>query len=204
MNCNRSGSVPMQGSNAPWSSSQHAQATLNSIGDAVITTDPACRITFLNAVAERLTGWSDTEALGHRIEEVFLPVDCLTRKPLRNSMELAMTTERTIILPPNCIIVRRDGSTCAIDDSAAPIWNVRQALASEQSVFRGVLTDTSDSRLPGLQLPSQPIKFSAFGHNRVTRAPRLGEHTDQALHELLGLAHDRIAELRAAGTFGAA
>ena len=87
---------------------------------------------------------------------------------------------------------------------AAPIWNVRQALASEQSVFRGVLTDTSDSRLPGLQLPSQPIKFSAFGHNRVTRAPRLGEHTDQALHELLGLAHDRIAELRAAGTFGAA
>ncbi|GAC1317596.1 MAG: CaiB/BaiF CoA-transferase family protein [Collimonas sp.] len=84
----------------------------------------------------------------------------------------------------------------------APIWNIRQALTSEQSMFRGFLTATDDPKLPGLQLPSQPIKFSAFQGNRVTRAPRLGEHTDQTLRELLGMAETKILELRAAGVFG--
>ncbi|MEO6986219.1 MAG: CoA transferase [Paralcaligenes sp.] len=84
----------------------------------------------------------------------------------------------------------------------APIWTVRQALDSDQSVFRGTLTDAEDARLPGLKLPSQPIKFSAFKENCVTRAPHLGEHTDQTLGELLSLADTRIAELRALGAFG--
>lgn len=84
----------------------------------------------------------------------------------------------------------------------APIWNVRQALGSEQSVFRGFLSSVEDARLPGLQLPSQPIRFSAYPSNRVTRAPGLGEHTDEVLRDLLGLAESRIAELRAAGAFG--
>lgn len=84
----------------------------------------------------------------------------------------------------------------------APIWNVRQALTSEQSVFRGFLSNVDDARLPGLQLPSQPIKFSAYQANRVTRAPGLGEHTNEVLRDLLGLAESRIGELRAAGAFG--
>jgi CoA:oxalate CoA-transferase len=95
---------------------------------------------------------------------------------------------------------------CSLLESAsipvAPIWNVRQALASEQSVFRGVLSPVDDPELPGMKLPSQPIKFSAYGANRVTRAPGLGEHTDTTLAELLGLAQSRIEELRAAGAFG--
>ncbi len=86
----------------------------------------------------------------------------------------------------------------------APIWNVRQALASEQSVYRGVLSPVDDPNLPGMKLPSQPVKFSAYDGNRVTRAPGLGEHTDATLGELLGLAQSRIEELRAAGAFGAA
>lgn len=84
----------------------------------------------------------------------------------------------------------------------APIWNVRQALASEQSQFRGVLSAVDDPNLPGMKLPSQPVKFSAYPSNRVTRAPRLGEHTDTSLSELLGLAQSRIDELRAMGVFG--
>lgn len=96
--------------------------------------------------------------------------------------------------------VNRILETAAIP--VAPIWNVRQALTSEQSVFRGFLTDTDDPKLPGLQLPSQPIKFSAFEKNRVTRAPRLGEHTDQTLRDLLGMAETKISELRTAGIFG--
>jgi CoA:oxalate CoA-transferase len=84
----------------------------------------------------------------------------------------------------------------------APIWSVKQALASEQSMSRGFLSEVDDPKLPGLRLPSQPIKFSAFDNNQVTRAPRLGEHTDETLRDLLGLAENKIAELRALGVFG--
>jgi CoA:oxalate CoA-transferase len=84
----------------------------------------------------------------------------------------------------------------------APIWSVKQALGSEQCVSRGFLSEVDDPVLPGLRLPSQPIKFSSFDQNKVTRAPRLGEHTDETLRELLGLAESKIAELRALGVFG--
>jgi CoA:oxalate CoA-transferase len=84
----------------------------------------------------------------------------------------------------------------------APIWSVKQALGSEQSLSRGFLSEVDDPKLPGLRLPSQPIKFSSFENNQVTRAPRLGEHTDQTLRDLLGLAETKIAELRALGVFG--
>jgi CoA:oxalate CoA-transferase len=84
----------------------------------------------------------------------------------------------------------------------APIWSVKQALGSEQCVSRGFLSEVDDPVLPGLRLPSQPIKFSSFDQNKVTRAPRLGEHTDETLRDLLGLAESKIAELRALGVFG--
>ncbi len=63
----------------------------------------------------------------------------------------------------------------------SPIWNVQQALGSAQSGSRGILNAADDPRLPGLRLPSQPIRFSSFGRNRVGRAPKLGEHTDEIL-----------------------
>ncbi|MBV6273884.1 CoA transferase [Alcaligenaceae bacterium CGII-47] len=84
----------------------------------------------------------------------------------------------------------------------APIWNVRQALESEQSRYREFLTPIDDSRLPGMQLPRQPIKFSAWPTQPTKRAPALGEHTDAILHDLLGLAADRIQALRELGALG--
>ncbi|MDN0083757.1 CoA transferase [Crenobacter sp. SG2305] len=69
----------------------------------------------------------------------------------------------------------------------APIWNVSDALESAQSVARKLLTPLNDSPLPGVRLPSQPIKFSAFGDNRVTRAPQLGEHSVQIFQDWLGM-----------------
>ncbi|WP_224788554.1 CaiB/BaiF CoA transferase family protein [Pandoraea terrae] len=85
----------------------------------------------------------------------------------------------------------------------APIWNIAQALACEQSQARGVLTEVAHPALPGLRLPSQPLKFSAFEGNVVKPAPALGEHTDAVLQRVLGLSMARVAELRAAGAFGA-
>ena len=87
---------------------------------------------------------------------------------------------------------------------SAPIWNIEQALESPQAVSRGLLRDVDDDRLPGLRLPSQPVRFNGSAPNRVERAPRLGEHTDSVLAGLLGAGAARIAELRALGAFGTA
>lgn len=84
----------------------------------------------------------------------------------------------------------------------APIWNVAQALASPQAVARELLRPVADSRLPGLELPTQPVHFSGAAVNRANRAPRLGEHTEALLENLLGCGAQRIVELRAAGAFG--
>jgi CoA:oxalate CoA-transferase len=85
---------------------------------------------------------------------------------------------------------------------AAPIWNVQQALSSPQAESREILRSFDDPRLPGLRLPTQPVRFAGAAANRTQRAPRLGEHTDLLLGDLLGFAIEKISELRAAGAFG--
>src|SRR5713226_3534235 len=69
---------------------ERAQVTLNSIGDAVISTDIAGNVSYLNLVAERMTGWTREEAAGRPLAEVFKIIDATTREPARNPMELAV------------------------------------------------------------------------------------------------------------------
>ncbi|MFZ4481519.1 MAG: CaiB/BaiF CoA transferase family protein [Rhodoferax sp.] len=85
---------------------------------------------------------------------------------------------------------------------AAPIWNMEQALQSPQASARGLLHPVQDERLPGLRLPTQPVRFNGSAPSVPTRAPALGEHTNEVLTELLGLGLDRLDELRRAGAFG--
>ncbi|MHA3902246.1 CaiB/BaiF CoA transferase family protein [Castellaniella sp. WN] len=85
---------------------------------------------------------------------------------------------------------------------AAPIWTVRQALDSDQARYRKLLRDTDDPRLPGLRLPRQPIRFSAWETRPMRPAPDLGADTDAILHGLLGLSLDKISTLRDLGVFG--
>ena len=85
---------------------------------------------------------------------------------------------------------------------AAPIWNIEQALNSEQIRARGLLSAVDDERLPGLQLPTQPVHFNGALPNRVQRAPALGEHTEQLLQSWLGRSTEAIAALREAGALG--
>jgi CoA:oxalate CoA-transferase len=86
----------------------------------------------------------------------------------------------------------------------APLWNIEQALESPQAQARGLLHPVNDERLPGLRLPVQPVQFGGAAPSVPTRAPALGEHTDELLATLLGLGLDKLAELRAAGVLGAA
>src|SRR6202049_3644956 len=100
---------------------ERAQVTLNSIGDAVLCTDSSGNVTYLNIVAEKMTGWSLKEASGRPLADVFQIIDGVTRQPARNPMDMAVEQNKTVGLTANCILIRRDGHESAIEDSAAPI-----------------------------------------------------------------------------------
>ena len=117
---------------------ERAQVTLNSIGDAVISTDLGGRVTYLNAVAESMTGWSLKEASGRPLEEVFRIADVTTRESAQNPMALAILENKTVGLASNCVLIRRDGTEAAIEDSAAPIHDRRGHVTGAVMVFRDV------------------------------------------------------------------
>ena len=117
---------------------ERAQVTLNSIGDAVLSIDIAGNVTYLNVVAEHMTGWSRSEALGHPLTEVFQIIDGVTHKPSPNPLELAMQVDKAVGLSANCILVRRDGYETAIEDSAAPIHDRDGRITGAVIVFHDV------------------------------------------------------------------
>jgi diguanylate cyclase (GGDEF)-like protein/PAS domain S-box-containing protein len=119
---------------------ERAQVTLNSIGDAVISTDVEGRVTFLNLVAERLTGWLLTEAIGRPLEEIFRIIDADTRTKIANPMAKATEEDVTVGLPPACILIRSDGVELAIEDSSAPIHDRYGRVTGAVMVFHDVST----------------------------------------------------------------
>jgi diguanylate cyclase (GGDEF)-like protein/PAS domain S-box-containing protein len=117
---------------------ERAQVTLNSIGDAVVSTDMSGKVTYLNAVAEDLTGSSSRDAIGRPVESVFQIIDATTRLPAHNPIPQAIQDNKAGALMPNCLLVRRDGSEFAIEDSAAPIHDRRGAVTGAVMVFHDV------------------------------------------------------------------
>jgi diguanylate cyclase (GGDEF)-like protein/PAS domain S-box-containing protein len=117
---------------------ERAQVTLNSIGDAVLSTDISGSVTYLNVVAEHMTGWSKKDAVGHPLTEVFQIIDGVTHKHLPNPIELAIQQNRPVELTANCILVRRDGYECVIEESAAPIYDQDGQVIGAVTVFHDV------------------------------------------------------------------
>jgi diguanylate cyclase (GGDEF)-like protein/PAS domain S-box-containing protein len=117
---------------------ERAQVTLNSIGDAVVSTDIAGNVTFLNPIARAMTGWSAEEALGRPFEEVFRIVDVANGTRVVNPMMLVIQNNEPAKLPLGCKLVRRDGAESAIEDSAAPIHDRRGSVTGAVMVFHDV------------------------------------------------------------------
>jgi diguanylate cyclase (GGDEF)-like protein/PAS domain S-box-containing protein len=117
---------------------ERAQVTLNSIGDAVISTDVAGHITYLNPVAESMTGWSSQEACGQPLRDVLKMIDGDSREPAMNPLAMAMLQNRAVGLSANCVLVRRDGYESAIEDTAAPIHDRRGHVTGAVIVFHDV------------------------------------------------------------------
>jgi diguanylate cyclase (GGDEF)-like protein/PAS domain S-box-containing protein len=127
---------------------ERAQVTLDSIGDAVLSTDLEGKVTYLNVVAEKITGWTREESAGKNIEEVFVIVDAGTRGPCVNPLRAAIQKNRTVQLTPNCILIRRDGTEFAIEDSAAPIHDQHGLATGAVIVFH----DVSVARAMGAEM----------------------------------------------------
>jgi PAS domain S-box-containing protein len=114
------------------------QVTLRSIGDAVITTDVAGRITSMNPAAESLTGWTQRDAAGRPFDAVFRMVNETTREPVENPAIRALRHGIVTGLADHTVLIRKDGGECAIDDSAAPIVDGQGRVSGCVLIFRDV------------------------------------------------------------------
>lgn len=117
-------------------SEESLSITLDSIGDAVIATDALGQVVRMNAVAEKLTGWSFDDARGHSLGEVFNIVNEDTRAPVESPVERVLREGVVVGLANHTALIARDGSECAIADSGAPIRNARGDLVGVVLVFR--------------------------------------------------------------------
>jgi PAS domain S-box-containing protein len=117
---------------------QTLRVTFASMGDAVICTDAQARVSSLNPVAESLTGWPRAEAVGQALETVFRIVDERTRAPVDNPARRALSQGTVVGLTNHTLLIRRDGSECAIDDSAAPIRDADGSIVGCVLTFRDI------------------------------------------------------------------
>ena len=102
------------------------------------STDVAGNVTYLNAVAERMTGWSRQEAWGRPLQEVLRIIDGQSREPALNPLAMATLQDKTVGLSANCVLIRRDGYESAIEDTAAPIHDRHGQVTGAVIVFHDV------------------------------------------------------------------
>jgi PAS domain S-box-containing protein len=119
-------------------SEERLAVTLNSIDDAVIATDAEGRVTLLNPLAERLTGWTRVDAFRRPVEEVFQLIDADTRQPYPVPVRETLAHGTTLSLANHTIVIARDGRECHIADSCAPILDRRGQVVGAVLVFRDV------------------------------------------------------------------
>ena len=120
--------------------SEWLRVVLSSMGDGVIATNANGQVTFLNGVAEQLTGWPMHEASGRQFDDVFNIVNEHTRTPVENPAIRALREGVIVGLANHTILIARDGTERPIDDSAAPMRDAAGQLIGTVLVFRDVTT----------------------------------------------------------------
>jgi PAS domain S-box-containing protein len=132
--------------------SELLRITLRSIGDAVITTDTRGDVTYLNEVAENLTGWPLTDARGKPLDSIFAIVNEATGVKVENPAMRALREGVVVGLANHTVLIRRDGSQRAIDDSAAPIRDESGRVSGSVLIFRDVSAARQDAHEKARQL----------------------------------------------------
>lgn len=152
--------------------------TLRSIGDGVLATDLQGRITWMNNVAEELTGWTQEDAAGRPVEQVFHIIHEETRDPLILPVEKVLATGAKHDLANHTLLVRRDGSETPIADSAAPILDPTGAMSGVVLVFR----DFSTAR----ELQRQQTMHTALLEEELDRRTASLQRSERQHRLLLG------------------
>ena len=140
------------------------RVTLTSIGDAVIATDTAARITFLNPVAAKLTGWTQEEAAGQPIGRVFPVINEKTRQPADDVVARALRDKQVVALANDTALVAKDGREVPVEDSAAPILDADGNIVGVVLVFHDV---TAKRQAAG---GDSPARRGVAGQQRGTGA----------------------------------
>jgi len=180
---------------AVFQAKERAQVTLQSIGDAVITTDSHGRIDYMNPVAESLTGWENREAQGQLISQVLTVVDEATREATESPVMRCLREGQMLGLTEHTVLVNRRGQEIAIQDSAAPIRDragnligavmVFHDVSKERRLHRALHYQASHDALTGL------INRREF-ENRLTAAVESVRQDSHCRHALLYLDLDQF------------
>ena len=117
---------------------ERAQVTLHSIGEGVITTNANGKIEYLNPVAGELTGWSNSDAYGRSLLEVFKIIEDNGGPPLKSPVTRAIDENRIINSEQYTVLLRRDGAEYAIEHTAAPIKDYDESIIGAVLVFRNI------------------------------------------------------------------
>ena len=131
---------------------ERLSATLRSIGDGVIACDADGRIVVLNAAAEMLTGWGNTESIGRPISDVFRIVNAETRCEVKIPVARALRTDSVIAPDKDSLLIARDGTEYQIACSRAPIHSATGQVIGAVLVFRDVSEEQLSTRLPESRL----------------------------------------------------
>ena len=188
------------------------QVTLSSIGDAVITTDTQGKVTFLNPVAEMMTGWKTDEASGQPLEKVFNIINEETRQPAKNPVDKVLREGIVVGLANHTALIARDGAERSIEDSAAPIRDATGNISGAVMVFHDVterrrvekaLKDADKKKdeflatlAHELRNPLVPIRNGLKVLKLAGNNPVIAENTrsmmDQALNQMVRLVDDLL------------
>lgn len=117
---------------------EHLRVTLASIGDAVIATDETGLITFMNPIAQALTGWIESEAIGKPLPEVFRIINESSRQTVENPVEKVIREGTIVGLANHTLLISRSGREIPIDDSGAPIRGEENRMIGVILVFRDI------------------------------------------------------------------
>jgi diguanylate cyclase (GGDEF)-like protein/PAS domain S-box-containing protein len=159
------------------------RVTMASIGDAVLTTDEQGRVTWLNPVAERMTGWTSTEAVGRASGQVLHLVHQTTREPAESPIDACLRSQDTAGMAHQTVLIARSGVEYGIEDSASPIRAADGAILGSVLVFHDV---TEQRRISG------EMTYRAT-HDALTGLVNRAEF-ESRLKRVLEVAHQRDSQ----------
>jgi PAS domain S-box-containing protein len=188
-------------------SEEHLATTLRSIGDAVIATDAQGLITLMNPVAESVTGWPAADARGASLDAVFRIINENTRNTVESPVEKVLREGGIVGLANHTLLIRRDGSEVAIEDSGAPIFDREGVTIGVVLVFRDASRERAAERAlleadrrkdeflatlaHELRNPLAPIRQAA----KVARAPAATQSQVHWAHDVIERQIQNMARL---------